>query len=69
MTRGLVDIALISVMRDGMLRRSEAAAIRWGDIATEDDGAGRLTVARSKTDQEGEGFHLGVTDAAPDRRG
>ena len=28
--RGLVDVALASVMRDGLLRVSEAAALRWG---------------------------------------
>ena len=30
--RGLVDIALASVMRDGLLRVSEAAALRWGGV-------------------------------------
>ena len=29
--RGLVDVALASVMRDGLLRVSEAAALRWAD--------------------------------------
>ena len=61
MVRGLVDIALISLMRDCMLRRSEAAAITWGELAAEEDGTGRLTVARSKTDQEGEGAVLFVS--------
>ena len=59
--RGLVDIALISLMRDGMLRRSEAASLTWGDLIKESDGTGRLTVARSKTDQEGEGVVLFVS--------
>ena len=56
--RGLVDIALISVMRDALLRRSEAAEVRWKHIATEPDGSGRLTIPWSKTDQEGEGVVL-----------
>ena len=30
--RGLVDIAIASLMRDGMLRRFEAASLTWGDI-------------------------------------
>ena len=30
--RALVDLALLQVMRDGLLRRSEAAALRWGDV-------------------------------------
>ena len=56
--RGLVDIALISVMRDALLRRSEAAEVRWERIATEPDGSGRLTIPWSKTDQQGEGVVL-----------
>ncbi len=54
-SRGLADIALCSVMRDALLRRSEAAALTWGDIAAQDDGSGRLTVHRSKTDREAAG--------------
>ena len=59
--RGLVDIALISLMRDGMLRRSETESLIWGDLVEESDGTGRLTVARSKTDPEGEGVVLFVS--------
>ena len=53
--RGNVDIALAATMRDGLLRRSEAAALTWGDVELRADGTGRLTIRRSKTDQEGEG--------------
>ena len=53
--RGNLDIALISLMRDGMLRVSEAAVLTWRDIVTEADGTGRLLIRRSKTDSEGEG--------------
>ena len=56
-----MDIALISLMRDWMLRRSEAASLTWGDLLDQEDGMGRLTVARSKTDQEGEGAMLFVS--------
>ena len=59
--RGRVDIALISLMRNGMLRRSEAESLTWGDLLEEGDGTGRLTVARSKTDPEGEGVVLFVS--------
>lgn len=48
--RGLVDIALCWVMSDAGLRRSETAALVWDDIARWDNGSGRLTVRRSKTD-------------------
>ena len=53
--RGNVDVALISLMRDAMLRVSEAAALTWADIVTEHDGTGRLLIRRSKSDQEGAG--------------
>ena len=55
---GLRDAALISVMSDGLLRVSEVAALEVADIAFEDDGSGRATVRRSKTDQEGVGVVL-----------
>ena len=53
--RGRVDIALISTMRDALLRVSETAALTWEDIEEWDDGSGRLYIRRSKTDAEGEG--------------
>ena len=53
--RGNLDVALISLMRDGMLRVSEASLLTWKDIVTEADGTGRLLIRRSKTDSEGEG--------------
>ena len=53
--RGEVDIAIAATMRDAMLRRSEAAALTWGDVELRPDGSGRLHVRRSKTDQEGAG--------------
>ena len=60
-SRGLLDIAMASLMRDGMLRRSEAASLTWGDLLEQEDGTGRLIVARSKTDQEGEGAVLFIS--------
>ena len=56
--RGLVDVALCSVMRDGLLRVSEAAELCWQDVELADDGSGRLMIAQSKTDQEAEGVVL-----------
>ena len=43
-------IALYQVLADAGLRRSEAATLVWDDIARWDNGSGRLTVRRSKTD-------------------
>ena len=59
--RGLVDIALIGLMRDCLLRRSEAAEVRWNHITSDPDGTGRLFVGLSKTDQKGEGVLLFVS--------
>ena len=59
--RGRLDIALIGLMRDCLLRRSEAAAVRWTHIRADSDGTGRLYIGISKTDQEGEGTLLFVS--------
>ena len=56
--RGDTDVAVASVMRDALLRRSEAAALTWADVERRQDGTGRLTVRRSKGDQAGEGAEL-----------
>ena len=53
--------ALLRLMRDCLLRRSEAAAARWRDLEREPDGTGRFTVPFSKTDQDAEGAVLFVT--------
>ncbi|MYE54963.1 MAG: tyrosine-type recombinase/integrase, partial [Chloroflexi bacterium] len=53
--RGETDIAIIGLMRDALLRVSEAAALRWSDIVPMDDGTGSLLIRRSKTDQDGKG--------------
>ena len=51
--RGNLDIAICQVMRDALLRRGEAAELRWRDIEY-CDGGGIVTIERSKTDQTGE---------------
>ena len=55
------DVALIALMRECLLRRSEAATITWGDLTLAPDGSGRLLVAKSKTDQGSEGATLYVS--------
>ena len=37
--RAQVDLALLATLRDGLLRRSEAAALTWGDVEFRNDGA------------------------------
>ena len=54
------DAAMILLMSDCLLRVGEATAVNVADISTEPDGDGRLTVRRSKTDQEGRGAVLFV---------
>lgn len=62
--RSARDMAIVSVMADAGLRRSEAAALEWRDVAREADGSGRVTVRRSKTDQEAAGAVVAITPAA-----
>ncbi len=49
------DVALLSVQYDTLTRRSELVALDVEDIDLAEDGAGTVTIRRSKTDQEGEG--------------
>ena len=49
--RARFDLALVSVLSDGGLRRSEAAALTWGDVQRWDDGSGRITPAASQPDR------------------
>ena len=62
--RARFDLALVAVLSDGGLRRSEAAALTWGDAQRWDDGSGRITVVRSKTDAEAQGAVVAITPAA-----
>jgi site-specific recombinase XerD len=49
------DVALLLVARDLLGRRSEVCALRAGDVQRAADGSGTVLIARSKTDQEGQG--------------
>ena len=52
-----------------MLRRGEAAALTWADVEFRSDGSARVTVRRSKSDQDGNGATLYVgRDAATELR-
>ena len=53
--RGRVDIAMIALMRDCLLRVSEVTNAVWSHIEPDPDGSGTLWLPESKTDQEGEG--------------
>ena len=62
--RGKFDVALVAVLSDAGLRRSEAAVLTWGDVVRWDGGSGRITVIRSKTDVEAQGAVVAITPAA-----
>ena len=55
------DIALVSVLASAALRRSEASALTWRDVDLESQ---TLTVRRSKTDQDGEGAVVALSQHA-----
>ncbi len=62
--RARFDLALVAALSDAGLRRSEAASLTWGDVQPWDDGSGRITVIRSKTDVEAAGAVVAITPAA-----
>ena len=62
--RGKFDVALVAVLSDAGLRRSEVSSLTWGDVQRWDDGSGRITVVRSKTDAEAQGAVVAITPAA-----
>ena len=64
--RGKFDVALVAALSDAGLRRSEASSLTWGDVQRWEDGSGRITVIRSKTDAEAQGAVVAVTPAAMD---
>ena len=62
--RAKFDLALVAVLSDAGLRRSETSSLTWGDVQRWDDGSGRITVVRSKTDVEAQGSVVAITPAA-----
>ena len=50
--RAALDLAIIGVMAEGGLRRSEVAALAWGDVELWADGTGRLTIQKGKNQVE-----------------
>jgi site-specific recombinase XerD len=57
--RGLRDAALIALGFAGAFRRSELVALTVADLVEAPDGY-RVTIRRSKTDQEGEGQEIAI---------
>ena len=60
--RAVTDIALICVAHDAALRSSELLALNWSDVELPQDGLGALIlIRRSKTDQDGRGTALTIS--------
>ena len=59
--RARFDVALVVVLSDAGLCRSEVSSLTWGDVVRWDDGSGRITVIRSKTDALGQGAVVAIT--------
>ncbi|WP_420436984.1 tyrosine-type recombinase/integrase [Candidatus Poriferisocius sp.] len=63
--RALIDIALVAVAHDALLRGSELLALRWGDINMAEDGrCGLVRIRRSKTDQTANGAVAPISKSA-----
>ena len=45
--RGVLDVAIIGLMRDARLRVNEAAALTWGDLEKVQGGSGRVRVGET----------------------
>ena len=58
----LIDIALVGFGRDGMLRGTELCSALKSDLEKMDGGSGRLYIPRSKTDQDGEGVPVYISE-------
>lgn len=57
-------MALVAVLSEAGLRRSEAAALTWDAVRVESDGTGRLLIRHSKTDAEGVGAVVAISQVA-----
>lgn len=62
--RAAFDQALVSVMREGLLRCDEASKLLCEDVEQIEDGTGRILIRRSKTDQAGEGALLFISSTS-----
>ena len=62
--RAALDVAIVLVMRDGLLRVSECAALRWTDISVNSDKSATAVVRRSKTKSTTTAYFAPATVAA-----
>lgn len=52
------EIAVLSVMRDALLRQSEAVKLRWSDVTDLDDGGALIRVRTSKTSDRAASLYI-----------
>ena len=62
--RAALDVAIVLVMRDGLLRVSECAALLWSDVALNPDGSATAVVRRTKTKSTTTAYFAPTTMAA-----
>ena len=62
--RGRFDVALVAVLSDAGTETFRGSGVTWGDVQRWEDGSGRITVTRSKTDVEAQGAVVAITPAA-----
>lgn len=64
--RDCQDITLLFTAFETLCRRSEVVAMRWTDLEVQPSGSGIISIAGSKTDQEGEGEYLHLSKNTTD---
>lgn len=63
--RANIDIAMVVVAHDGLLRCSEMLALKWGDVEfSENGGPATIWIPRSKTDQHANGAAVPISEFA-----
>ena len=61
--RAVVDIAIVTLAHDALLRGGELLALKWTDIdLPEGGGRGTVLIRRSKTDQHGQGEAVAISE-------
>ena len=62
--RAALDVAIVLVMRDGLLRVSECAALRWTDMSVNSDKSATAVIHRPKTKSTTTAYFAPATVAA-----
>lgn len=60
--RAIVDIAMVALAHNALLRCAELLALTWADIDLLAGGSGTVRIRRSKTDQAGQGAVVAISE-------